>query len=156
MLSTSTETVIFQNTFTTVLTVSAGTDTGIGIVGVPTVVASFTDSGVTVITSSGSVTITGAYQEIIPITWYWKDLNDQLQTGTKVPPVGTYEKIVQVDSPPSLTEDCVYTITSELTSGTVTSTIIDVFTHTVTLESYSKIKTALLNALAGQPTPPMP
>lgn len=150
MLTPTTETVIFQNTFTTVITITeqVGTDTQVAVVGTPTVVASFTDSGVTVITSSGSVTITGAYQEIIPITWYWKDLNDQLQTGKKVPPAGTYEKIIQVDSPPSLTEDCIYTITSSAGS--------DQFTHVVSLGSYSKIKEALNTALAGQPTPPMP
>lgn len=118
------------------------------ITDVPTVVASFVDPGVTVATGPGIVTLSGQYNAIIPITWYWKDLNDQLQSGSSVPPVGTYEKIVQVDSPPNLTEDCNYVITSSAGA--------DTFVHTVFITSYSEIKEALKNALGSQPTPPMP
>ena len=146
MLTPERETVIFQNTFTTVVTASAGTDTGVG--SIFEVIPSYVDPGVTVSVNTDSVTISGAYQSIIPITWYWKDLNDQIQSGSSVPPVGTYEKIIQVDSPPSLSTICSYTITSA--GGK------DVFIHEVTLGSYNKIKDALNAALAGQPTPPMP
>lgn len=140
----------FQSTFTQVISVvtSVGTDTSSTVVvsDIPVVTPDFVDPGVTVTTDVGQFTISGAYQSIIPITWYWKDLNDQLQTGTSVPAVGTYEKIVQVDSPASLTTVCNYTVVSS--AGT------DVFSHTVTLGSYDKIKTALAAALAGQPEPP--
>lgn len=139
----------FQSTFTQVISVvtSVGTDTSSTVVvsDVPIVSASFEDPGITVETAPGQFTISGAYQSIIPITWYWKDLDDQLQKGTSVPAAGTYEKIVQVDSPASLTTVCNYTVVSS--AGT------DVFAHTVTLVSYNKIKTALVAALEGQPEP---
>lgn len=137
--------VIFKNTFTEVISVvvAVGTDTTTPVADIPSVVPSFVDPGVTVSTAEGQVTISGAYQSIIPITWYWKDLNDQLQTGTEVPAAGTYEKIVQVDSPTSLTTVCNYTITS--------SAGVDVFPHTVSLGGYNTIKDALITALQGQP-----
>lgn len=151
-LQPETAEVIFQNTFTQVISVVTfvGTDTSSTVVisDTPVVSASFNDPGVSVTTDPGQVTISGAYLVIIPITWYWKDLTDQLQSGRSVPPVGSYEKIVQVDSPLSLTETCYYTITS--------SAGVDTFAHVVSLGSYSKIKEALTAALAGQPTPPMP
>lgn len=149
MLSpSSATTVIFKSTFTEIISVvvAVGTDTTAPVSDIPDVVPSFVDPGVTVATAAGQVTISGAYQSIIPITWYWKDLNDQLQSGNSVPAVGTYEKIVQVDSPASLTTVCNYTITS--------SAGVDIFEHTVSLGSYDTIKTALLEALAGQPEPP--
>ena len=141
MLTPRSDTVIFQNTFTTVIVVTAGTDTA--VTSISTVTASFYDSGVSISYGTDTVTLSGAYQSIIPITWYWKDLDDQLQSGPSVPAVGTYEKIVQVDSPTSLTTDCIYTVVSDAGS--------DTFTHTVSLGSYDKIKTALASALAGQP-----
>ena len=146
MLTPASETVEFQSTFTTVITASVGTDTGVSTIS--TVTASYYDPGVSITISSGTLTLSGSYQSIIPITWYWKDLNDQLQSGTTAPAVGSYEKIVQVDSPASLTTDCIYTVVSG--SGS------DTFTHTVSLISFDKIKTALTSALAGQPTPSMP
>lgn len=137
----------FKSTFTQVISVvtSVGTDTSSTVVvsDIPIVTTDFNDPGVTVSTAPGEVTISGAYQSIIPITWYWKDLNDQLQTGTEVPAVGTYEKIVQVDSPASITTVCNYTITS--------SAGVDVFPHTVKLAGYDTIKQALKDALDGQP-----
>lgn len=141
--------VIFQDTFTQVISVvtSVGTDTSSTVVisDVPIVSSSFNDPGVTVTTGPGQTTISGSYQAIIPITWYWKDLNDQLQSGTSAPSAGSYEKIVQVISPENLTETCYYTITS--------SAGVDTFAHVVSLGSYSKIKEALDTALAGQPEP---
>ena len=149
----------FKTPFTLTISVGASStvvnpDTGlpetvnVPVTDVPTVVASFEDPGVTVTTSPGTVTLSGQYDAIIPTTWYWKDLNDQLKSGPSAPLVGTYEKIVQVDSPPNLTETCYYTITS--------SAGVDIFEHIVTLVSYDVIKEALNTALAGQPTPSMP
>lgn len=146
MLTPDYELVEFQNTFTTVIVVTAGTDTA--VTSISTVTASYYDPGVTISINSNSVTLSGAYQSIIPITWYWKDLKDQLQSGPTVPAAGTYEKIVQVDSPATLSTNCLYTVVSDAGS--------DTFTHEVSLISYDKIKTALTSALAGQPTPPMP
>lgn len=149
----------FKTPFTLTITVGSSStvvnpETGLPesistpVTDVPKVVASFEDPGVTINTAPGTVTLSGQYDTIIPTTWYWKDLNDQLKSGPAAPSVGTYEKIVQVDSPLSLTENCYYTITS--------SAGVDTFAHVVTLVSYSKIKEALNTALAGQPTPPMP
>lgn len=150
MLSIYTSTQTLFVTFTEVISVLAavGTDTSVPVADVPTVVPSFADPGISITTSTAEVTISGSYQTIIPITWYWKDLNDQLQSGNSVPPVGSYEKIVQVDSPSSLSTTCSYTI--------ISSSGVDTFIHEVTLGSYSTIKTALDFALAGQPTPLMP
>lgn len=143
-LSTSTASATFQVAFNTLtVIVYVGTDTSVPSTDVPSVTASYTDSGVTVIASPGQVTLSGTYTSIIPITWYWKNLTDTLTTGSSVPPAGTYLKIVQVDSPPFLTTSCIYTITG--TSG------ISTFTHVVSLNSYGDIKTALNSALAGQP-----
>lgn len=145
MLTPLATTVVFKNIFTEVISVvvAVGTDTTAPVSDIPSVVPSFVDPGVTVATAAGQVTISGAYQSIIPITWYWKDLSDQLQTGTSVPAVGTYEKIVQVDSPTSLTTVCNYTITS--------SAGVDVFEHTVSLAGFNTIRDALITALQGQP-----
>lgn len=139
-------TVEFQSTFTQELVLTIGTDTA--VTNISAVTASYSDPGVNVSFTSGTVTLSGSYQSIIPVTWHWKDLNDQMQSGPSAPPAGTYEKIIQVDSPASITTDCIYTIVSD--AGT------DTFTHTVDLVDYGKIKTALANALAGQPTPLMP
>lgn len=106
---------------------------------VPTVTRSFNDPGVTVTTAPGSVTISGAYQTIIPITWHYLDMNGAEQTAPSSPPVGTFKKIVQVDSPPTLTQTCTYTITTETAEN---------FVHTVTLGSYTTIANKLKSLLA--------
>ena len=106
---------------------------------IPTVTADFVDPGVAVVASTGTVTISGAYNSIIPITWHWLDNNNQELSGPTPPAVTTYSKIVRVDSPPFLSKDCNYTITT--LGGS------DVFVHTVTLGSWSVIAdelTALL------------
>jgi hypothetical protein len=143
-LSTSTSSATFQNVFSTLtIIVYVGTDTSIPATDVPSVSASYTDPGITVTPATGQIQLSGVYQSIIPVTWYWKDLTDTLKSGPAAPASGTYLKIVQVDSPAFLTTACIYTVTS--------SAGVDVFTHTVTLGSYDVIKTALTLALAGQP-----
>jgi hypothetical protein len=141
MLTPATATQTFLQNFTTVITVSVDTTTNVS--SVTSVVADFTDSGVVVTTGTDTVTLSGKYQSIIPITWYWKDLDDQLQSGTSAPATGTYQKIVKLDSPPFLTKDCIYTITSA--AGT------DSFVHTVTLISYDPLASELITLLATQP-----
>jgi len=141
MLTPATATQTFLQNFTTVITVSVDTTTNVS--SVTSVVADFTDSGVVITTGTDTVTLSGKYQSILPITWYWKDLNDQLQSGSSAPATGTYQKIVKLDSPPFLTKDCTYTITSA--AGT------DSFVHTVTLVSYDTLASELISLLASQP-----
>jgi hypothetical protein len=133
----------FLENFSATIAVSIGTDTA--VTSISSVVADFVDPGVTVTIGTSTVTLSGKYTSILPVKWYWKDLSDQLQTGDAIPLEGTYLKIVQLDSPPRLTEDCTYTITSP--AGT------DTFIHTVTLASYDPLRDSLLTALANQPEP---
>jgi hypothetical protein len=152
MLIPSSAEVLFRNTFTQVISIvsSAGTDTSSTSVvsDTPLVISDFDDPGITIIRAPGEVTLTGEYRTIIPIKWYWKDLNDVLQSSSDMPVPGTYLKIIQVDSPPEISVVCNYNISS--------SAGVDTFAHTVTLDDYGAIKKALLEALSGQPTPPMP
>jgi hypothetical protein len=143
MLTPSSATQEFLKDFTTVITVSI--DTSTAVLSISDVVASFQDPGVVVSIGTDTVTLSGKYTSILPIKWYWKDLDDQLQSGDTAPPAGTYLKLVQLDSPPVLTEDCIYTITSD--AGT------DSFVHTVTLISYDNLATELQSALTAQPGP---
>jgi hypothetical protein len=140
-LSTSTAEQIFLQPFTTVITVSVDTTTNVS--SVTSVVADFTDSGVVVTIGTDTVTLSGKYQSILPIKWYWKDLNDQLQSGDSAPATGTYQKIIKLDSPPFLTRDCTYAITSD--AGT------DSFVHTITLVSYDTLAAELISLLELQP-----
>jgi hypothetical protein len=106
---------------------------------IPTVTADFVDPGVVVTVGTGTVTLSGAYNSIIPITWHWLDNNNQALSGPTPPAVTTYSKIVRVDSPGFLSKDCNYTIAASGSS--------DVFVHTVTLRSWTVIAdelTALL------------
>jgi hypothetical protein len=143
MLTPPSATQEFLKDFTTVITVSIDTSTAVS--SISDVVASFQDPGVVVSIGTDTVTLSGKYTSILPIKWYWKDLDDQLQSGDTAPPAGTYLKLVQLDSPPVLTEDCIYTITSD--AGT------DSFVHTVTLISYDNLATELQSALTAQPGP---
>jgi hypothetical protein len=143
MLTPPSATQEFLKDFTTVITVSIDTSTAVS--NISDVVASFQDPGVVVSIGTDTVTLSGKYTSILPIKWYWKDLDDQLQSGDTAPPAGTYLKLVQLDSPPVLTEDCVYTISSD--AGT------DSFVHTVTLISYDNLATELQSALSAQPGP---
>ena len=143
MLTPSTATQEFLKDFTTVITVSVDTSTSVS--NISEVVASVVDPGVTVSIGTDTVTLSGKYTSILPIKWYWKDLNDQLQSGDTAPPAGTYLKLVQLDSPPVLTDICTYTITSD--AGT------DVFEHTVTLVSYDTLSSELTTLLDAQPGP---
>ena len=143
MLTPSSATQEFLKDFTTVISVSAGTDTA--VTSISSVVASVVDPGVTVSIGTDTVTLSGKYTAILPIKWYWKDLNDTLQSGDTAPSAGTYLKLVQLDSPPRLTEDCTYDITSD--AGT------DTFVHTVTLVSYDALSAELTTLLSAQPGP---
>jgi hypothetical protein len=141
MLTPATATQTFLQNFATVITVTVDTTTNVS--SISSVVADFTDSGVIVSIGTDTVTLSGKYQSILPIKWYWKDLNDQLQSGDSAPATGTYQKIIKLDSPPLLTKDCTYTITSS--AGT------DTFVHTVTLVSYDPLATELITLLGQQP-----
>jgi hypothetical protein len=141
MLTPATATQTFLQNFTTIITVTVDTTTNVS--SISSVVADFTDSGVVVTIGTDTVTLSGKYQSILPIKWYWKDLNDQLQSGDSAPATGTYQKIIKLDSPPFLTRDCTYAITSD--AGT------ESFVHTVTLVSYDTLASELTSLLATQP-----
>ena len=152
MLTPSSATVVFNTEFTQVITVSTsetveGVDPETGeptssvvetpSTVIPTVTASFKDPGVTITTAPGTVTLSGKYTSILPVTWKWLDLNNVQQTGKEPPANGTYNKIFQMDSPPSLTETCTYSIDSES------------FVHTVTLVTYDTLRDTMLAKIAG-------
>jgi hypothetical protein len=152
MLTPALDTVQFGTAFSTTIVVSTSDttidpDTGLPVTtdtpvtDLPTVTASFVDPGVVVSVGSGTVTLSGTYVSIIPITWHWLDLNNQPLSGTVPPAPETYSKIVQVDSPGFLSKDCNYTIT---TSGGS-----DVFAHTVKLSSWTIISDKLQTLLQG-------
>jgi len=143
MLTPPSATQEFLKDFTTVITVSIDTSTAVS--SISDVVASFQDPGVVVSIGTDTVTLSGKYTSILPIKWYWKDLDDVLQSGDTAPPAGTYLKLVQLDSPPVLTEDCIYTITSD--AGT------DIFAHTVFLNDYDALSSELTTLLDAQPGP---
>lgn len=131
MISPETGSVNFLTNFSVTITLDTGTTA-------TSVVADFVDPGVVISYSDETVTISGVYNSIIPITWAWIDNNKTNQTGKTAPSAGTYEKITKVDSPPFLSKVCNYTI-----NGT------DTFAHTVSLSSYDVIKNQLVTALEG-------
>jgi hypothetical protein len=143
MLSISAATVVFGESFTQVIDIlTEGTDPLTGepsstpSTEIPTVTASFEDPGVSVVAEPGKVTISGTYQTIIQTPWTSISNSGVLETSLTPPSVGTFQKITKVDSPPSLTQDCIYTIDS------------DTFTHTVDLVSYTGIANTLKSLLA--------
>lgn len=140
MIAPTTDTVQFLTDFSVTVNV-VSTETSTVSQSVPVVTADFTDPGVSISTSPGSVTISGRYESIIPISWSWLDNNRTPQSDKTAPEIGTYEKIVKVDSPPFLTKTCNYTI---LVDGTP-----EVFSQIVQLSSYDVIKNQLATALEG-------
>jgi hypothetical protein len=94
----------------------------------PTIITSFTQS---------TATISGVYKRIIPITQYWKDNNDNLQSGTIAPEIGTYVKFVRIDSPPLDTPSSEYDIASTYDQIVAKTTT----TNTSTFESASTSST---------------
>lgn len=145
MLSTTAATQVFGQTFTLTITVSSSEPGALPedppvetpSTEVPTVTRSFTDPGVTVTTAPGSVTIAGKYTTILPTTWKWLDKNNVQQTGVEPPAAGTYNKLFQMDAPPTLTATCIYTISGET------------FTHTVTLVTYDTLRDTMMTLIAG-------
>jgi hypothetical protein len=103
---------------------------------IPVVTRSYVDPGVTISKSAGKVILSGQYLNIIPLSWSYIDLNNQQQTITTTPVVGTFKTIFKVNSPSRLTETCTYTIDGQT------------FTHTVSLPSYDPIANALKALLA--------
>jgi hypothetical protein len=103
---------------------------------VPSVSASFNDSGVTILPSAGRVTISGQYNQSHSISWQYLDLTGAVKTSDTPPETGTFSKITKVDSPPRLIETCVYTIAGQT------------FTHTITIVSYDPIANTLKSLLA--------
>jgi hypothetical protein len=152
MLTPALATVVFNAVFSTTIVISTSDTsidptTGLPVTtetpstDVPTVTADFVDPGVVVSVGSGTVTLSGSYNSIIPITWHWLDLNNQPLSGTVPPASETYSKIVQVDSPSFLSKDCNYTIATSAGS--------DIFVHTVTLGSWTVISDKLQTLLQG-------
>lgn len=146
MLTPSSGTVTFNEQFTVTITVSTesgpvdpetGGATQEPSTEIPTVTASYNDPGVTITTAPGSVTISGKYISIIPISWTYLNNSKQSVTSSVAPNIGEYYKITKVDSPSSLTATCTYTIGTEP------------FVHTVTLGSYSTIANLLKSLVAA-------
>jgi|CryBogDrversion2_10_1035300.scaffolds.fasta_scaffold08599_2 hypothetical protein len=144
MLSETSNTVTLNTPFSVTLTVTS-TDETTGETttspDVPTVTASFTDPGITIATSSGTVTISGSYQSILKTTWHWIDEHLVIHSGLTPPAVGAFKKMTGVDSPSSLTSVCNYTISTSAGS--------DTFAQTVTLGSYSTIANKLKSLVAS-------
>lgn len=148
MIDSTAATVSLSTPFSVTLTITSdsgasGADGGSSgtVTDVPIVTSSLNDPGVTVTPGPGTVTIAGKYIAAIKTKWHWLDLSLQQQSGDTPPAIGSFSKITAVDSPTSLTNTVVYTITSS--AGT------DTFTHTVTLGSYSKISDLLKSLLAS-------
>ena len=139
MLSTTSEIITFGAPFTTTITVTSVDDQGVETASssTPVVIASIVDPGVNIAVSSGTVVLSGVYKSVIPVTWHWLD-NSMLQQSSKTAPdSGAYKKITGVDSPGSLSADCVYTIDGET------------FTQTVKIPSYNTIADLLKTLLAS-------
>jgi len=126
--------VSYNTPFTQVITITSSTD-------IPSVTASVIDPGVTITTSSGTVTLSGKYTSVPLITWHWLDFNLIQHSGSIPPAVGTYKKIIGVDSPSSRVGTCVYTITTSATN--------DTFTETVTIPSFDVVANLLKTLLAS-------
>lgn len=141
MISTSSNTVNFNTQFSieiTVYTVDVNTGMQIPVNEVPQVVSSFFDPSIVIETSTSTVVISGKYTSIFTTNWTWLDSNKNTHVTSAPPSVGEFYKIVQVDSPNSISEDCIYTITTSVTN--------DALTQTVLLPDYSAIGT-MLNSL---------
>lgn len=133
MLSTTAATVVFATQFTQTINVSIDEETPSTTI--PVVTRDYVDPGVTISKAAGTVTISGSYNKIIPVIWYYIDLTGQQQTTDTTPTPGTFRAIFRVDSPASLTANCIYTIDGET------------FTHTVSMSSYDQIATNLRSLL---------
>jgi hypothetical protein len=150
-LSTSTAEQIFNDNFTITiqLLVQTGTDPDTGLPTtsplneVPKVTADITDSGIKIIPGNGTITISGAYTSIVPITWTWLDLSYNSKTAKKAPDFGTYKKIVEAVPPPLGTYYATYTITS--------SAGVDTFTMGVVFNDYTIAANILQSLLEKVP-----
>ena len=146
MLSSTTGSVTFATQFTQEITVFSeevdsitGETVQVPSTTVPVVTASFTDPGVTITPEIGKVTISGMYREIIVTNWQYISTSGAIITSPSVPTIGTFKKILKVDSPTRMSETCTYSINSEN------------YVHTVTLSSYTEIADALKSLLAAVP-----
>jgi hypothetical protein len=142
MLDITEATVDFTTPFTQTITVLVtvidpltGEETTAPSTDLPTVTPSFSDPGVTVTTSPGTVVISGSYITILPTSWTWLDTFGILVTDPEPPELGTYRTITKVDSPSSRTAICTYAING------------DSFAHTVVLPSYTPIANKLKSLL---------
>jgi hypothetical protein len=134
MLSVTQSTVVFGTQFTLNIDVSVDEETPSTTI--PVVSKSYTDPGVTVSKTVGRVIISGSYNKIIPVIWHYIDLTGQQQTTDSTPTPGTFRAIFKVESPSSLTANCIYTIDGET------------FTHTVSMPNYDQIAINLKSLLA--------
>jgi hypothetical protein len=129
-MTPSTDTVDFLTTFNRTYTLDTGTTA-------TTVLATFTDSGITAVVSGTNLVLSGKYQSIIPVTWTYIDNNRATQTSSVIPTVGTYEKITKVDPPAIQNKTVTYDVGG------------DSLVITVRLSSYDTVKNQLSTALAG-------
>ena len=146
MIDSWANTVTFYTSFSANIEV---TGTGV-IISAPTVIPSFTDTGITITTiivnsSTGLVTISGQYTDIIPINYTWRDNNFILHSGITPPKIGSYIKFVKIGSPSILSSSCYYTINSVFSESTGT----DIFTSDIVVNSFDTVKNVLNGLLAG-------
>ena len=143
MIAPTENTTNYYDTFSVDIQVSS---TGSSIISAPVVTASFIDPGVVITSSiSGLVNISGMYKTLIPIGYTWRDNSFTVKSAITPPKVGEYLKFTKIDSPTILAKDCIYTITTELESGTMTNT----YTDHVIVDSFTKVADILTGLLAG-------
>lgn len=129
-MTPATDNVDFLTPFSRIYTLDTGTTA-------TSVLATFTDSGVTALVSGTDLILSGAYQSIIPVTWTYIDNDRATQTSAVIPTAGTYEKITKVDPPGLQTKTVTYNVGS------------DSLVITVRLTTFDTVKNQLSAALSG-------
>lgn len=129
-MTPATDNIDFLTTFNRTYTLDTGTTA-------TSILASFTDSGITAIVTGSNLVLSGTYQSVIPVTWTYIDNNRSTQTSSTIPAVGTYEKITKVAPPGLQTKTVTYDVGG------------DTLVMTIKLTTFDTVKNQLSTALAG-------
>jgi hypothetical protein len=129
-MTPATDNIDFLTTFNRTYTLDTGTTA-------TSILASFTDSGITAIVTGSNLVLSGTYQSVIPVTWTYIDNNRSTQTSSTIPTVGTYEKITKVAPPGLQTKTVTYDVGG------------DTLVMTIKLTTFDTVKNQLSTALAG-------
>jgi hypothetical protein len=113
------------------------------------------------ITSATSFSISGIYINVMLTSHTWRDKDFNIQTSIIAPESGTYDKIIQIDSPPRQIKPWKYVVTTsnDQTSTITTSTLV-LSTSTVTQNTTATSGTVILVGTTSssitltQPAPP--